>query len=412
MYKLLITCALIVIPLQRASAEQATARGADTMVTVEKRGCGLIDSIKFKNHQVIKAKPGFIGGSISLVPSGSGTIESLFAKDVSTVLKANLQSVEPEAQAIRSEGAYTDGKLEIPFSRQVEIDPKRNIMKISEKVNLSGLGSKYAIAEYSLNLPLVVNSDPHLRMFAFGGEHRVEMLRMDMNDVSRRGSQNISDNRGYWPYWDIAGVLQLPKSYRVWKANHADTMAYPVEEGNGTPGWADYSELEWGMTVKVIDPGRSAPWAIKIDAREGVLSISPYPPSQIPLAGEQSPETEFAFTVEFHETSWPTEYPCELPVELYEELLTEIIRIYPHRIKGAVGTSDVQTIIHKERVQPSIALRALYRGDAWRMQGLLKLTGKQVPRRQSLRKWEYDAKQFLEYVKEHGVPKKNRPVRR
>ena len=169
------------------------------MVTVKKDGCGLIDSIKFKGREVIRARPGFVGGSISLAPSGNGTIESLFGNKISTVMKTHLRSVETKGGIISAEGIYTTGRLTVPFSRRVKLDPQRNVVSISEKVDFTGLPSKYAIARYSLDLPLVVNSDPHLRMFAFGGEHRVEMFRMDMNDISRRGSLNMSDNCGYWP---------------------------------------------------------------------------------------------------------------------------------------------------------------------------------------------------------------------
>jgi hypothetical protein len=50
-------------------------------------------------------------------------------------------------------------------------------------------------------------------------------------------------------------------------------------------------------------------------------------------------------------------------------------------------------------------LRALYRGDAWRMQALMKSIGKDVPRNQPMKNWEQDAKEFLEYVTSKGLPK-------
>ena len=399
---------LALVLTSRLPASAEAVRGEDTMLTANAEGCGLIDAIKFRGKEIIKAKPSFVGASVVFAPAGKGGAESLFTNAAAATLTAKAQSVERNRNTIEISGVYTDGKTEIAFSRRIGLDAKGNTITVTEQADFSPLPAKYLVAKHLLELPLVVNEDPHLRMFAFGGRHRVEMFRMDMNDVSRR-SINISDSRGYWPYWDIGGVLQLHDSYRVWKANHADTMAYPVEEGTGAPGWADYSELKWGVTVKVADSAASAPWAIEIDARKGVLTIAPHPASQPAVSGQAYGKRKFTFTLSLHEASWPTEYPCELDLKVYERLLKDLIPQNRSSFAYLLGTNNVQAIIHKERIQPSIALRALYRGDGYRMQRLLRRIGRNVPREQTLAKWEKDAKYFLNWVRTNGVPKQRRP---
>jgi len=384
----------IVIGLVGSPARAAVAKGARTMITVSQDGCGLIDSIEFGQRQVVKAKPGLVGASVTLTPAGKGTIGSLFANEATQVLPAKSASVKAGKTTITVSGSYTDGKANVPFTRRVTIDLNSDTVKITEEADFTSLPSDRLVAKYSLALPLVLDEDPHNRMFAFGGEHRVEMFRMDMNDVS-----------GLWPTWDIGGVLQLPTSYRVWKANHADTMAYPIEEGQGAPGWADYSEPQWGVTVKVATPKKAAPWSIEIDARKGLLLISPYPANQPAISPDQLGKRKFSVTLALHETSWPTEHPCELDVKLYEKFLKEFARPFGHSLAGALGTRNPADIVHKERVQPSVAIRSLYRRDAWRMQALMRRVGRTTPRNQSLEKWQKEADYLLDYLRKNGVPK-------
>ena len=72
---------------------------------------------------------------------------------------------------------------------------------------------------------------------------------------------------------------------------------------------------------------------------------------------------------------------------------------------GPVGTDDIDTIILRERIQPSIMLRTLYRGDAYRMQRRMRSIGVQTPRNQSMAKWEQAAKAYLEHIRAHGLGK-------
>jgi hypothetical protein len=57
-------------------------------------------------------------------------------------------------------------------------------------------------------------------------------------------------------------------------------------------------------------------------------------------------------------------------------------------------------IILRERVQPSVLLRLLYRGDGWRMSGLVQeLLGRRVPRAQPLEAWDALAREVLDSLR-------------
>ena len=395
-----------------AWAEDVTA--GNTTVTVSKGGSGFIDSIRFqgRRREIVKAKAGFVGASVALAPAGRGAAESLFAHEAPTTLPAVITDIRVEKDSIVVRGSYASGELRIPFTRRIEVVGAQDTIAVREEADFRTLEPKQTIAKYSLDLPLVLDEDPHLRMFAFGGAHRAELFRMDMNDINRGGKQLISAPRGHWPYWDVAGVLQLAGSYRIWKANHADTLAYPIEEGSGAPGWADYSQPQWGITAVVENPTKAAPWAITIDARKGVFSLAPHPASQMPAAGKDYGKRVFAFQLILHQTSWPATIRCELDFALYEVLLKDIIRgrdrPQPYVLYGPIGTADIDTIIHRERIQPSVILRTLYRGDAWRMRGRMKTIGRDGPRNQPMAKWEQEAKAYLDYIRRNGLPRSGR----
>jgi len=392
-------------------AGAADVQSAGAGVSVRRDGCGFVDAVRFRGREVVRNRAGFVGGSLSLVEAGRGSAASLFADGALTVLPAKIDTVRAAGKAIVVTGAYADATRRVPFTRTISLDAKAPTLAVREETDFTGLAANVAVAEHSLRAALVVARDPHVRMFAFGCAGRAELFRMDMNDINRGGKQLISAPRGHWPYWDLGGVLQLAGSYRVWKANHADTMAYPVSEGRGTPGWADYSEETWGVTVVVDSPASAAPWAVTIDARKGVLIVSPHPESQLPAPGKTLGKRTFAFRLALHETSWPTKYPCELPPNRYRALLKDLAagrgggKGQPWILYGPVGTDDIETIIVRERIQPSILLRTLYRGDAYRMQRRMKSIGIQTPRNQPMAQWEKHAKTYLEHVRKKGVPK-------
>jgi len=389
-----------------ARAEEV--RSAGLAVSVRRDGCGLIDSIRFGPREVLRPGKGFVAAAVRLVPAGDGTAESLFAHRKTQALACVIEQVRGDANALLVRGAYGRGDLSVPFSRRIALLPARRTITVTEEADFRRLGESRLVAAYALSLPLAVCKDPHLRMLAFGGAHRAERFRMDMNDVNRGGKQLISAPRGHRPYWDIGAVLQLPGSYRIWRANHADTMAYPVDEGAAAPGWADYSELDWGMTVVVDQPAARAPWAVRIDARKGVLTVAPHPASQPPASAKSLGLRRFGFRLVLHETSWPATYPCELDLKLYRALLTDLAGGRDGRsayvLHSPVGTADADTIIHRERIQPSTILRTLYRGDAWRMQGRMKAIGVDVPRNQPMADWEASARQYLDHLRKHGLP--------
>jgi hypothetical protein len=307
------------------------------------------------------------------------------------VLTATVNETQQEGSAVTTfSGAYARDGLSLPFERRIE-SGDGGAVRISETVDFATLGDAWRAACHRLDVPLELPADEHERMFAFGGAQRDELFRMDMNDVPRR-KQNMSDSRAVWPYWDIGGVLQLPGpaggSYTVWKANHADTPAYPVEMGTGAPGWADFSSRDGGVTVRVCDSAPAAPWAIVIDARAGVLSIQPQPASQPSAGASELGKRTFAFTLEPHAGSWPTAHACELPADDYARLLEAVNQAARDTLEKQLGLSDPDQIIHLERVQPSVVLRLLYRYDDTPMRQLLNQLGRSAPENMSYSDWE------------------------
>jgi len=370
--------------------------------------------LSFKGRSVVRTSPGVFVAGVVLVPAGKGTADSLFSNRVAATLRAQIVRAAVKDDVLTIAGAYTDGKISVPFTRIIDMTVEGRI-QVRELADFTRLPVDLAVASHQLGLPLKLGSDEHHRMFAFAGARRVEMFRQDMNDEPMR-SLSISDSRAFRPYWDIGGVVQLPGSYRIWRSNHADTPAYTVEEGEGAPGWADYSEIDAGLTLRVIDPAKSAPWSMMIDARTGVFAVCPRPPDQPPVSGKDYGRRDFRFEILMHEGSWPALHPCELPPAAYRRLLLRLDegKGYNHLSYacGALGIDRgtdkealYQKILFKERVQPSVMLRLFYRGDAWRMAGIAgDLLGKTVPRSQPLETWEAVSREILEKLRTEDVP--------
>lgn len=398
-------------PVCPARAPRRRRRGdpplasADLRLDVAPGGCGFVDALSYRGRTLCRAPAGFAGATLSLAaPPAEPGVAALFDAAPTRVLTARVERVDVADGTLTATGRYGDGAaLEVPFARRFSLDAAGRAVRLEETTDFAGLPAGWRVVQHTLCLPLVVTNDLHLRMFGIGCAGRAELFRMDMNDLSRR-NQLISAPRGHWPYWDLAGVQQLPGSYRVWTANHADTPAYPLQEGPGAPGWIDYAELHGGLTVRVPDPARAAPWSAWIDARRGVLALEPWPATQPPLAVSDGVHRTFTAELLPHETSWPATVPCELDFATYRALLIDI----GDYIHTAIGTSDLDTILFRERLQPSTVLRLLYRGDAWRMGGRLAAAGIQVPRNQSMASWEVDAARYLAFVRTNGVPPRAR----
>jgi hypothetical protein len=143
-----------------------------------------------------------------------------------------------------------------------------------------------------------------------------------------------------------------------------------------------------------------------IDARNGIFSFDLYPASQPAASPSVLGRRTMQFDLQLHEKSWPTTYPCELDFGLYAAWLESMGYKGNYAHTRVVGTSDIPTVIFRERVQPSVILRSLYAGDAWRMSGMMKSVGKSSPRNQPMDKWEEDAKFYLDYLRRNGLPKK------
>ncbi len=314
------------VPLPAAIRTPVRVTQTDSAITVNTgavafsvRSNGFIDQITFGQRPILRSVLGPTGTGMSLVCAGDGSIDSLFRNDRPIHLAPKMEAIREEAGITRVDGRYTLDQHSVPFTRSFK-RANATTIEVTEEIDFRNLDPTYLVAGHQIVLPIQTHEDDHQRMLAFAGTHRVELFRMNMNDVSRRG-MNISDNRGFIPYWDIGGVLQLPTGYTVWKANHADTMAYPVEEGITAPGWADYSEEDWGLSIRMLDAQAAAPWAMTIDARAGAFSISSHPSSQPARSGSELGVRTIRFQMVLHETSWPAFYPCKLDQKTYEELL-------------------------------------------------------------------------------------------
>lgn len=383
-------------------APAATLSTGTVAVTITPAGAGFVDAIAFGGRNVCQAPAGFSGAALALVPAGGASVEALFASQDPLVLTGRIVRAEEQDGVLSVDGLYTDGgALAVPFQRRFAFDPATAALRFSETTDYAKVPAAWRVAWHALRVPLVVTNDMHVRMFGLGCANRAELFRMDMNDFSRR-EQLISAPRGHWPYWDIGGVLQLPGSYRVWKANHADTPAYVLQEGPGAPGWADYAELDWGVTAIVDNPAASAPWALTIDARQGVFTLEPYPAAQPAVSGTALGRRTFSGELRLHAGSWPATVPCELDFATYRALINDL----DCNIDSLIGTKDPDAIMYRERLQPSTLLRLTYRGDAWRMAGRVAKVGISATRSQALEKWERDASRYLDVIRTNGLPPK------
>ncbi len=385
-----------------AGAGAAELASATLKLEVRPGGSGFVDGLVFRGRSLCRAPAGFAGATLALAaPAEGGGAAALFAGASACVLTARVERASATGGTLTATGRYSGGGApDVPFERRFKLGPDGETISLEETTDLAGLPAGWRLARHALHLPLVVTNDLHLRMFGVGCAGRAELFRMDMNDLSRR-NQLISAPRGHWPYWDLAGVAQLPGSYRVWTANHADTPAYPLQEGPGAPGWIDYSELDGGLTVRIPEAARAAPWSAYVDARRGVLTLEPWPSGQ-PSFASAAPRRRFAAELLPHASSWPATVSCELDFATYRALLADIGDF----VHAPTGATDPDTIMFRERLQPSTVLRLLYRGDAWRMGGRMAAAGIKAPRNQPMDKWEEVALQYLDYIRKNGVPAK------
>ena len=155
--------------------------------------------------------------------------------------------------------------------------------------------------------------------------------------------------------------------------------------------------------------------------------MAAYPASQIPISGRDCGRRDFRFVLMPHASSWPATFPCELDLPTYRQFLAWLNRgggfTHLDYVCGAIGIAAPEgrktvrqledlcrEIILKERIQPSVVLRLLYRGDAWRMSGLVQeVLGRREPGDLAFEKWEVIAEEFLAKIRAEGVPRSPRP---
>jgi hypothetical protein len=398
-------------------------RSEEAVVRVERDGCGLIDEIRFHDRPMVKVHDGLGSARITLADVPAADDEPLFPHSAGTVLRASIAEISEAGGKLTVRGSYSDGKLSVPFTREMAWEEK-NTLAIRETADFRSLPDNRLAAGHELDLPLVLASDEHDRLMALGGTKRDELFRMDMNDQHRR-NQLISSSRAFWPSWDLGGLVQLPGSYEIWRANRADTMAYPIDAGRGAAGWADYSDPTAGITLAVPRPAEAAPFALTIDARQGLLTAAPLPKSQLPQSAKALGFCEFRFVLVLHPASWPARHPCELSPVRYREFLVWLNQgnrqryTYLDYVCAAVGVEAPEgpktqeqfdavcrAIIDKERIQPSVVLRVFYREDGWRMSGLAQLLlRREIPRTAPMAVWESLQKELIGRLSQGNLPR-------
>ena len=103
-------------------------------------------------------------------------------------------------------------------------------------------------------------------------------------------------------------------------------------------------------------------------AAAGVLAISPVPAAQMPVAGRDLGTRRFHFRLLPREAGRRPS-PAKLPFPTYEAFLASLSNTDR---EWALGTTDIPTIIYRERIQPSVLLHGPI---GWRMAGRLKTIG-------------------------------------
>ena len=83
---------------------------------------------------------------------------------------------------------------------------------------------------------------------------------------------------------------------------------------------------------------------IEVKPTIALPTLEGLPASQPAVAGKDRGKSQFAFTLEFHETSWPAEHPCELPVDIYQKLLEGLTaRVGNRKLFSIIGADNVAT---------------------------------------------------------------------
>ena len=82
--------------------------GAATIV-VRERGCGFVDSIRFRGREVVRPRDEFVGASVVLSAAGQNTPQSLFRHRSIGELRAQIEKVATETDGLTITGVYSDG---------------------------------------------------------------------------------------------------------------------------------------------------------------------------------------------------------------------------------------------------------------------------------------------------------------
>jgi len=186
-------------------------------------------------------------------------------------------------------------------------------------------GRKHRLLTWGLRLPLPLGRDRTRIRITAGGAFRTEQWRVDMND-EEIPDWLTSDVKPRWPVWRIAGLSLGPaNSYRIWRANRADTSPLVTDEGFNAPGWIDVIDGggRFGVTVRMLrptDPLRTQ--AVHIDLEKGCLEIRFHDAGAPPLKGCAGGYSG-ACDILFH-NGWRPPFACSLARPQFAKLLEDL----------------------------------------------------------------------------------------
>ena len=249
-------------------------------------------------------------------------------------------------QTVSATGGPVEGRFAISISPSSK---HTDGLAVKCEVELKGDG---LVAAVGLSLPIVMGEDLFWRKTTVGGgnpQRPSETWRVDQN----RGQRG-------WPKWQLGGLaVDGPGHYLTWKASQRDTPLLPMDQGESCPGWLDYSERDWGVTVLWEDMASHAPAGIWMEADAGVLTVYLRPPSATPLRVTGKAELAATFELAFHEGPYPVTFRPELSREKYKELLDAMAEGGRGSLLGtalrAFNCRDADELIDSG-IQPSLAM--------------------------------------------------------
>jgi hypothetical protein len=251
-------------------------------------------------------------------------------------LAASYKSV---AGVVESSGVLADGSAvakgkvgSAAFALKLRPVTADAVPAVRVEMALQAAADSPRVATWGVRIPLRLGADKQKIQLAAPGTFRVERWRVDQND-EKLPEWLRSDPKPDWPLWRIAGVsLGSGGSYRIWKANRADTSPLFPDEGVGSPGWLDITDRSasqwWGVTVRVLRPAKESGLegqAVRADLESGMLAVQFHDPAREPVpASAAQAGLAGAADVIFHDGWRPPLGKPELTRDQYQRFLADL----------------------------------------------------------------------------------------